>query len=103
MAGCTGEDGTSSALAETAIHYWGDIDTHGFGVLDRLRGAFPHARSLLMDREALLAHRAVWVTEESGETRVLDCLTDAERALYEELRKASDVRAKYKVSRRDTL
>lgn len=73
-------------LPEVDIHYWGDIDTHGFGILDRLRGAFPHARSLLMDRETLLAHRALWVTEESGETRALDRLTDAERALYGELR-----------------
>jgi hypothetical protein len=73
-------------LADVDIHYWGDIDTHGFGILDRLRGAIPHARSLLMDRDTLLAHRALWVSEESGETRVLDRLTDAERVLYEELR-----------------
>lgn len=73
-------------LADAPLHYWGDIDTHGFSILDRLRGWFPHARSLLMDRETLLAHRALWVREERGETRELDRLTDAERALYEELR-----------------
>jgi hypothetical protein len=39
------------------LHYWGDIDTHGFAILDQLRGHFPHAASLLMDRETLLAHR----------------------------------------------
>ncbi len=39
-----------------------------------------------MDRDTLLAHRELWVTEVSGETRELDRLTDAERALYEELR-----------------
>jgi hypothetical protein len=73
-------------LADLDVHYWGDIDTHGFGILDRLRGAIPHARSFLMDRDTLLAHRALWVTEESGETRELDRITDAERALYDELR-----------------
>jgi hypothetical protein len=73
-------------LADLDVHYWGDIDTHGFGILDRLRGALPQARSFLMDRDTLLAHRALWVAEESGETRELNRLTDAERALYEELR-----------------
>jgi hypothetical protein len=73
-------------LAGVDVHYWGDIDTHGFGILDRLRGALPNARSFLMDRDTLLTHRALWVTEESGETRELNRLTDAERALYEELR-----------------
>lgn len=43
-------------LADTAIHYWGDIDNHGFAMLDWLRCYYPHARSLLMDRPTLLAH-----------------------------------------------
>ena len=73
-------------LNDIDIHYWGDIDTHGFGILDRLRGAIPHARSFLMDRATLLAHRELWVSEESGETRELNRLTEAERVLYEELR-----------------
>ncbi len=37
--------------------YWGDIDTHGFAILNRLRHRFGHARSMLMDRATLLAHR----------------------------------------------
>ena len=27
---------------------WGDIDTHGLAILDRLRGGFPQVRSLLV-------------------------------------------------------
>jgi hypothetical protein len=42
-------------LRTRKLYYRGDIDSHGFAILDRLRAAFPEARSLLMDRETLLA------------------------------------------------
>ena len=48
-------------LADLDLVYWGDLDTHGFAILNRLRRRFPHARSILMDRETLLAHRSQWV------------------------------------------
>ncbi len=51
-------------LAEADVVYWGDIDTHGFVILDRLRAWLPRAQSVLMDRETLLAHRGRWVTED---------------------------------------
>lgn len=44
-------------LRGALIHYWGDLDTHGFAILDKLRAWLPRARSFLMDRETLLAHR----------------------------------------------
>ena len=50
-------------LADLDLVYWGDIDTHGFAILNRLRHRFGHARSMLMDRATLLAHRGQWVTE----------------------------------------
>jgi hypothetical protein len=37
-------------LREKPLYYWGDIDTHGFAILSRLRRHWEHARSLLMDR-----------------------------------------------------
>ncbi len=64
--------------------YWGDIDTHGFAILNRLR-RLPHARSMLMDRATLLAHRDHWTTEPSPTTAVLDRLDPSESALYAEL------------------
>lgn len=67
------------------IYYWGDIDTHGFAMLDRLRAAFPSARSLLMDRETLLAHRELWVCEETPYRGALTRLESDERALFEDL------------------
>lgn len=72
-------------LADTDVVYWGDIDTHGFAILDRLRQRFPHVRSMLMDRRTLLAHRTQWVTEPSPSTVELDFLDTEETALYRDL------------------
>ena len=47
-------------LREKPVYYWGDIDTHGFAILDRLRSDFPDMRSFLMDRATLLEHRELW-------------------------------------------
>ncbi len=68
------------------IAYWGDIDTHGFAILDQLRATFPHAQSLLMDRATLLAHRPLWTDEPEPTQRDLPRLTPEERALYDDLR-----------------
>ena len=38
-----------SWMADRRILYWGDIDTHGLRILAAFRGAFPRARSVLMD------------------------------------------------------
>lgn len=35
-------------LEGVRIHYWGDIDTHGFAILAQLRSVFPRVESLLM-------------------------------------------------------
>ena len=72
-------------LAGLDVVYWGDIDTHGFAILNRLRHHLPHARSMLMDRATLLAHRDHWTTEPSPTTAALDRLDRAESALYAEL------------------
>jgi hypothetical protein len=72
-------------LAELDVVYWGDIDTHGLAILSRLRGMFPGVRSMLMDRETLLAHRDQWVREPSPATAVLAGLTEPETALYADL------------------
>ena len=73
-------------LAEVPLHYWGDIDTHGFAILDQLRGYAPHATSMLMDRETLLAHREFWGVEEKPTRRDLSKLTRKEREVYDDLR-----------------
>lgn len=73
-------------LQQCRIHYWGDIDTHGFAILDQLRAHLPDAHSLMMDRATLLAFEAHWGTEERPTQRDLERLNMDERALYDDLR-----------------
>ena len=73
-------------LQEKNILYWGDIDTHGFAILNQLRGFFPHTVSFLMDRETLLAHRQFWGSEPQPQTGDLLRLTTEEQTLYDQLR-----------------
>jgi hypothetical protein len=72
-------------LREKEIHYWGDIDTHGFAILDRLRSRFPHARSLLMNRETLMEHRQLWGQEDAPHPGPLPRLEGDEASLFEDL------------------
>lgn len=75
-------------LANQPLHYWGDLDTHGFAIVSRLRLLFPPVRSFLMDRDTLMSHRELW-TEELSATRVLHdlpALDPNEQALYDDLR-----------------
>ncbi len=67
------------------VVYWGDLDTHGFDILDRLRTRFPTTRSILMDEATLLAHRGQWVEEPSPTDRALAHLTKPEAELYRDL------------------
>ncbi len=72
-------------LTDLDLVYWGDIDTHGFAILNRLRHRFGHARSMLMDRATLLAHCGQWVTEPRPTAATLDLLDAEEAELYRDL------------------
>ena len=72
-------------LAHRELYYWGDIDTHGFAILDRLRQTHPHTVSLLMDHRTLFEHRSCWVTEDKPVHRELANLNAHERELYRQL------------------
>jgi hypothetical protein len=72
-------------LRDVRLYYWGDIDTHGFRILDLLRSRFPDTRSMLMDRATLLAHEAHWDREPSPVNAHLQHLTADEAALYRDL------------------
>ncbi|WFR79759.1 DUF2220 family protein [Janthinobacterium rivuli] len=71
-------------LAYKEVIYWGDIDTHGFAILDRLRAYLPQARSMLMDIATLEAHRLLWGSEEPHKRHSghLTRLTHEELALF---------------------
>ncbi len=73
-------------LHRLPLHYWGDIDTHGFAILHQLRAHFPHAQSLLMDHATLMAHQPLWGVEDKPVTADLPRLTAEEQALYDTLR-----------------
>jgi hypothetical protein len=75
-------------LRDRDVLYWGDIDTHGFAILDRLRANLPQARSMLMDAATLHAHRSLWGAEEKEKRYVgpLSRLGADEFALFTALR-----------------
>jgi hypothetical protein len=74
-----------SWLTQRDTHYWGDLDTHGFSILDRIRTRLPNARSLLMDTETLLTYRVHWGHEANPSSLALPRLTNAERDTYQGL------------------
>jgi hypothetical protein len=75
-------------LAGRRLVYWGDLDTHGFAILARLRARWPQVASVLMDEATLLGHRALWGQEPEAQRCLepLPLLTARERAVYDGLR-----------------
>lgn len=73
-------------LQNKEIFYWGDLDTHGFAILNQFRGSFPHTRSFLMDRDTLMRNKVHWGYEDKPSTADLPRLTPDESALYDDLR-----------------
>lgn len=73
-------------LAEAPLAYWGDIDSHGLAILDRLRGHFPQAHALLMDEATLLEFRHLCASEEKPARIEPRHLHPAEAGLYQALR-----------------
>lgn len=75
-------------LRDRQVLYWGDNDTHGFAILDRLRANMPHVRSLLMDDRTIHAHERSWGEDDPDKryTGELGRFTDAGQRLFLELR-----------------
>jgi len=75
-------------LSKRDVLYWGDLDTHGFAMLDRLRARLPSLRSFLMDRQTLTSHSQLWGEEEEAErfTGSLSRLTAEEAHVFDDLR-----------------
>lgn len=72
-------------LKSAKVYYWGDIDTHGFHILNDLRAILPDAVSFLMDEETLLSQKAFWGVEEKQAGGVLRRLTAEEDRVYRAL------------------
>lgn len=67
------------------VRYWGDLDTHGFAILNQFRSQVTSTRSVLMDRRTLLQHRDRWVIEPKPTRAELRHLDRVDRELYEDL------------------
>jgi len=74
-------------LVNKDLYYWGDIDTHGFAILSRLRHYYPQVKSLLMNQETLdkFMDLSVYESLEKSEQNALSHLTDEENSLYQQL------------------
>lgn len=73
-------------LRQVSLIYWGDIDTHGFAILNQLRARFGHVESLLMDHATLMAHQHAWGDENAPIKHDLPLLTADEQTVYDALR-----------------
>ncbi len=74
-------------LHDKEIYYWGDIDRDGFAILSRVRGYFPHIKSLLMDDVTIDMFRAYAIQENESKrnTNRLENLTNEESIIYNNL------------------
>ena len=74
-------------LQQAQCIYWGDIDTHGFAILNRARTYIPSLKTVLMDEPTLMSHRDLWVEEKEQHLSIeLPMLTNTEQKLYQSLK-----------------
>ena len=74
------------------VIYWGDLDSHGFAILNRLRSHGVTARSLLVDTQTLDAYADLCVMEPVPSTARLVYLTAAELETLQVLAKRGNTR-----------
>lgn len=76
---------TAAFLQHPPLYYWGDLDAQGFEILSQFRGYFPQTRSILMDQFTFDRYFEGGSGKESKVAVSLH-LTDAEQAMYEQLK-----------------
>lgn len=75
-------------VARAHCIYWGDLDTHGFAILNRARSYLPGLKSVLMDEATLRSHQDLWVEEKDQHAaETLPLLTDPEQAVYQVIKR----------------
>mgnify|MGYP003582522354 FL=1 len=75
-----------------AVTYWGDLDSHGFAILNRLRARGVDAMSALMDMETLFDHRDLWGIDPDPNVGVFELLTPDERTTLQSLSAEGNIR-----------
>ena len=75
-------------MAKAHCVYWGDLDTHGFAILNRARSYLRQLTSVLMDEATLRSHQDLWVEEKDQHAaETLPLLTDSEQAVYQAVKR----------------
>lgn len=75
-----------------AVTYWGDLDSHGFAILNRLRARGVHATSALMDMDTLFDHRDLWGIDPDPNVGVFERLTPDERTTLQSISAEGNIR-----------
>ncbi len=78
-------------LKNKRIIYWGDLDTHGFAILSRLRALYSHVESMLMDSATLTENLSLCVAEASPVKEIPQFLTEAERITFKLLQSSDGI------------
>lgn len=71
-------------LKSKRFYYWGDIDAHGFQILNQFRTYFPNTVAVMMDEETLSSFTSASGQESTNQN--LQRLTENELTLYNHLR-----------------
>lgn len=75
-------------LKSAKCYYWGDIDTHGFAILNGARQHLPQLQSIFMDNITLQHCQALWGKEDKPHrATTLAYLTAGEQVVYQSLHK----------------
>lgn len=72
-------------LKSKQFYYWGDIDAHGFQILNQFRTYFPTTIAVMMDEQTLSSFASV--VGQHATNQNLQQLTESELKLYNHLRK----------------
>lgn len=72
-----------TALRQTDVRYFGDLDEHGFAILSEVRNFFPHVQSFCMDEHTYRAFSCYAVEGKASQHSPEELtLTEAERRLF---------------------
>jgi hypothetical protein len=77
---------TISWLNNCRVLYWGDMDVHGFHIVSRLRAAFPHLTTAMMDLSTLNDCSKLIANTRAATYEETKCLTFAEQQAYERVK-----------------
>jgi hypothetical protein len=79
-------------LHNAHIVYWGDLDSHGFAILNRVRSHFSSVSVVMMDIKTLLNYKDLWVKDPKPSTATLTNLKPEEAETLEFLRSNGNIR-----------